>query len=525
MKSISIPGFWQRFLGLTVLLVLTAACGGKEAPEEARVRVEGGPPAVQDIDVTLRYPIELEAAEKVAVSPVAVSGFLTSVLVDVGDKVRAGQVIAMVDCREYAAQRTQAETAISRWQAQEEETRAQLGRLLAMDQNKLVAPAELDRARAAHRVSEAQLADARAKLSEATQRQGYCWLKSPFDGYVSERNLDPGAMVGPGGQPVVTIVKTRDVKVVASVTEQDAPKVTRGAEVHVLLHALPDSPLRGTVARLGRSLDPKTRTLTVEVDVPNAQEVLLPGMTGRAEIVVGKRENALLLPVTAVLNLEEASYVYVVREKDGKPRAHRVQVKLGVDRGDWLEILEGISPTDQVILVGRELVTEGTWVEVTPPKKAPTEEDEARKDASVSSLVGEKEGSDAEEAGAAGDDGKGTAEKATPAQATGSGPTNVAPAKNETPQAASPPPAPAPKPQTKAAQAAPAAPKVQAQKSQAQKSQVKNSEPPSSAPTPAAPPTTPPKTEPAQAPSAPAASAPAPTAPATVTPPAGSATP
>src|SRR5690606_13063398 len=318
---------------------------------------------------------------------------------------------------------------------------------------------------------------------------------------------DPGAMVGPGGQPVVTIVKTRDVKVVASVTEQDAPKVTRGAEVHVLLHALPDSPLRGTVARLGRSLDPKTRTLTVEVDVPNAQEVLLPGMTGRAEIVVGKRENALLLPVTAVLNLEEASYVYVVREKDGKPRAHRVQVKLGVDRGDWLEILEGISPTDQVILVGRELVTEGTWVEVTPPKKAPTEEDEARKDASVSSLVGEKEGSDAEEAGAAGDDGKGTAEKATPAQATGSGPTNVAPAKNETPQAA------------------PAAPKVQAQKSQAQKSQVKNSEPPSSAPTPAAPPTTPPKTEPAQAPSAPAASAPAPTAPATVTPPAGSATP
>src|SRR5690606_40194630 len=101
----------------------------------------------------------------------SVSGFLTSVLVDVGDKVRAGQVIAMVDCREYAAQRTQAETAISRWQAQEEETRAQLGRLLAMDQNKLVAPAELDRARAAHRVSEAQLADARAKLSEATQRQ------------------------------------------------------------------------------------------------------------------------------------------------------------------------------------------------------------------------------------------------------------------------------------------------------------------------------------------------------------------
>src|SRR5690606_16268882 len=133
------------------------------------------------------------------------------------------------------------------------------------------------------------------------------------------------------GQPVVTIVKTRDVKVVANIIEQDAPKVRRGAEVDVTLHALPDTPFRGTVTRLGRALDPKTRTLTVEVDIPNAQETLLPGMTGRAAIVVGKRTDALLLPITALLNLEEASYVYVVREKDGKPRAHRVQVKLGVD--------------------------------------------------------------------------------------------------------------------------------------------------------------------------------------------------
>jgi membrane fusion protein (multidrug efflux system) len=334
---------------------------------------------VTAVDVTLRYPIELEAAEQVAVSPVAVSGFLSSVLVDVGDKVSAGQVIAMVDCREYAAQRAQAETAISRWQAQEEESRTQLNRLLSME-NKLVAPAEIDRARAAHRVSEAQLADAQAKLSEATQRQGYCWLKSPFDGYVSERNLDPGAMVGPGGQPVVTIVKTRDVKVVASVTEQDATKVERGAEVDVVLHALPDKPLRGNVARLGRSLHPKTRTLAVEVDLANANETLLPGMTGRASIVIGKRENALLLPVTAILNLEEASYVYVVREKDGKQRAERVRVELGVDMGDWLEVTQGITAKDLVILVGRELVTDGTLVEVKPAvAKPPSTEEPAKR--------------------------------------------------------------------------------------------------------------------------------------------------
>lgn len=414
MKLTRKPGLWSRVLCVTALLLAGSGCRSRQGPEEASVRVEAGPATARDVEVMLRYPIELEAAEKVAVSPVAVTGFLTSVLVDVGDKVRAGQVIAMVDCREYAAQLTQAETAISRWQAQEEESRAQLGRLVAMDESKLVAPAELDRAKATHRVSEAQLADARAKLSEATQRQGYCWLKSPFDGYVSERTLDPGAMVGPGGQPVVTIVKTRDVKVVASVTEQDAPKVQRGAEVDIVLHAFPDTPFRGTVARLGRSLDPKTRTLTVEVDVANAQEMLLPGMTGRAAIVVGKRDKALLLPITALLNLEDASYVYVVRKKDGKPRAERVAVKLGVDLGDWLEITEGIAPDDHVIMVGRELVTDGTLVEVKPPvirppavqrKEKPTPEPR------VSSLVPEEP---TDEDSAKKDSKPGTTPEATP---------------------------------------------------------------------------------------------------------------
>lgn len=453
------------------LIALASACQGPDPIDEARVPVEAGPATQQEVEVTLRYPIELEAAEKVAVSPVAVSGFLSSVLVDVGDKVSAGQVIAMVDCREYAAQRTQAETAISRWQAQEEETRAQLSRLLTMDQSKLVAPAELDRARAAHRVSEAQLADARAKLSEATQRQGYCWLKSPFDGYVSERNLDPGAMVGPGGQPVVTIVKTRDVKVVASVTEQDAPKVRRDAEVDVVLHAFPDRPFRGTVARLGRSLDPTTRTLTVEVDIPNAQEQLLPGMTGRAAIVVGKRENALLLPITALLNLEEASYVYVVREKDGKTRAQRVEVKLGVDLGDWIEVLEGIAPDDQVILVGRELVTDGTWVEAKPPaahQPAVQRPEKPTPEPRVASLVSDepndgqnKDGQNQADASApenASDKAKEAnqqaADKKGPAPAAAAAPTNGK--ASPSPPAATPPKAPRTEPAAAPATASPA---------------------------------------------------------------------
>jgi RND family efflux transporter MFP subunit len=348
--------------GAAALLVLVSGCqaDGKINRRTSRVLVEAGPPRVQDVEVTLRYPVELSAAEKVNILPVTVSGYLTKVLVDVGDKVTTGQLLAEIDCREYSAQLRQTEQAINQRRAQLDQAKAQLERLNVMDQRKLLAPAELDQAKATKQVTEAQLHDARARLLEASQRQNYCKLRAPFDGFVAERLLDPGANARPGGKPVVTLVKTQQVRVIIPVLEKDIPKVRMGADAELRMQALPDHPLRGKVSRIGRQLDLVTRTLSVELDLPNTAEKLFPGMTGRAAIVVEQRSGALLVPVTAVLNLEEASYVFLV--KDGKAR--RVKVELGVDLGDWLEIKSGISTADQVIVTGRELVSDGTVVDV-----------------------------------------------------------------------------------------------------------------------------------------------------------------
>ena len=351
-----------------LLAASLAALGGCAEPDpvvETPVNVEAGPPAVSDVDLKLRYPIELEADEEVAITPVAISGFLRKVVVDVGDEVKGGQLIALVDCREYAAQRVQAETAIAKWEAQVDESASQLNRLTRMG-DKLVAPSEIEKARADARVAEAELADARAKLSEAGQRQGYCSLRAPFSGFVSNRYLDPGAMVTPGGTPVVSIVKTQEVRVVASVTEQDAPQIMRGAEVDLEFHAFPETVFHAEVVRVGRSLDEKTRTLRVEMELPNTTEALLPGMTGHALIKIGKREKATLVPATAVLRLEESAFAYVVRDSD-KARTERVAVELGLDHGDWVEVLSGIEKTDVVVMTGRELVDDGTWVQITEP--------------------------------------------------------------------------------------------------------------------------------------------------------------
>ncbi|MEM6294862.1 MAG: efflux RND transporter periplasmic adaptor subunit [Myxococcota bacterium] len=391
----------QRLLLRTCLAAACLTGCSEEAPlVDVAVVVESAPPLVQDVPVKLHYPVELQADEAVSITPVAVSGFLRRVLVDVGDKVKAGQLIALVDCREYSAKRTQAETMITKRKAQVQESRSQLERLTKMGEG-LVAPAEIDRAEADARVAEAELADARAKLSEAGQRQGYCSMTAPFGGFVTDRFLDPGAMVSPGGQPVVKIVKSRDVRVVASIIEEDAPKVKHEATAEVVLHAYPDNPFQAQVARIGRALDPATRTLRVEMSIPRSTDVMLPGMTGRASIVIDTNEKAMLVPFTSVLKLEETAYVYVVREdEEGVPRARRVEVELGVDLGDWVEVTRGISPSDKVVYVGRELVDDGTEVKISETMVALEKPDTAAPNSDTAEPPGqaEQEAADAAEA-------------------------------------------------------------------------------------------------------------------------------
>ena len=101
----------------------------------------------------------------------------------------------------------------------------------------------------------------------------------------------------------------------------------------------------------------------MEIAIENRDDKLLPGMTGRVSVLIARRPDALFLPVTAILTLEEAAYVFIIGEAGGKKVARRVNVILGEDLGDWFEIRNGLSGDEQVVMVGRELVNDGTWVE------------------------------------------------------------------------------------------------------------------------------------------------------------------
>jgi RND family efflux transporter MFP subunit len=190
----------------------------------------------------------------------------------------------------------------------------------------------------------------------------YATIKAPFEGIVTDRFVDPGAMIqtsaSSSGAPIVTLMNMDTVRVFIDVPEPDVRFVTRQTAVRLSVEALPGREFSGIVGRYSTALDPKTRTMKTEIDYPNADHALRPGMYGAAALELEKREGALTLPATTLLVEKDVAFVYVV--VDG--RAKRSPVRTGLNDGIVVEILEGLTGGESVIVAGKGTVTEGTPV-------------------------------------------------------------------------------------------------------------------------------------------------------------------
>src|SRR5262249_43469999 len=177
-------------------------------------------------------------------------------------------------------------------------------------------------------------------------------ITSPLDGVVSQRRLDPGALVGPTSSSgaILTVDEIDVLRLFVSANEADVQRLKLGQTAHVDLDAMPGRRFDGRVVRLAPSLDPATRTLDAEVQLPNRDGVLRAGMYGRAAIVTGIHPGALTVPVGAVQISNNRSFVYVLRGD----RVQRREVQLGVDGEDWLEIRSGLQADDEAVSAGLE---------------------------------------------------------------------------------------------------------------------------------------------------------------------------
>ena len=264
----------------------------------------------------------------------------------------------------------QTEAAFESAQADDRSAQAQLNASLRqLDQAKLRASGSQEQeqsARAQVSSAQSQAQSLQSALRAVEVRRNYCKVRSPIDGVVIARSLDPGAYVTPGGSTSVVLVASLEkLRVAFQLSEADLELIRAGQKVNIVLDALSDTPQKGEVQRLSGGLDPNTRTLRVEVKLINPDRRLRPGMLARLK-VQGTSSQAMTLPIQGVVTRGNKQYAYVV-DKDNL--IHRKALKVGALEGDTAIILGGLSLKDKVVVRGVDQVQEGKPVQPVPLAK------------------------------------------------------------------------------------------------------------------------------------------------------------
>jgi RND family efflux transporter MFP subunit len=348
---------------LFVLMLLLSACDRPSAEPPAAAAPPAAPPSVDVVPViaetlhlTATLPGELTPYEMVAVYP-RVTGFVEDVRVDRGSKVKKGAVLARLSAPELAAQRTEAESKTVG-------DRSTVDRLRAASSTPgAVAGHDLE-------LAESTLKAEEARVSSLKALESYLVVRAPFDGVVTERNVHPGALVGPpagaGTVPMLRVEQLGRLRLTVSVPENDVGAIAEGASGEFSVQAWPGKRFSGAVRRVSHAIDAKTRTMPVELDVDNAEGKLASGMYAEVRWPIVRRAPSLLVPATAVVQTTERTYVDRVR---GDGTLEQVAVRRGATVGDRLEVVGPLAAGELVLKRGSEELPGGTRVNpkrVTP---------------------------------------------------------------------------------------------------------------------------------------------------------------
>jgi len=302
-------------------------------------------------------------------------GYVRRRLVDIGSRVRAGQLLADIDAPDLDQQVAQARGVLAQTQAAQQLAQANLARWRALAVDSAVTAQELDQMQAAFNEAVANSNSAEANLQRLVQLQAYERVVAPFAGVITARNVDLGALVGPAGGvsatlpagtgsalgSLFTIAQTDTLSVYVTVPEDYAAVVAIGKHAVVTVPALPGDTLRGRVARTAGSLDPTARTLLTEVRVANPTGVFLPGMYAQVQLALGVGSPPLRVPATALLIRDGPPQVVTVAPDS---TAHYQTVTIGRDLGSWVEVTGGLADGSMVVVNPADDLRDGARVRV-----------------------------------------------------------------------------------------------------------------------------------------------------------------
>jgi RND family efflux transporter MFP subunit len=337
----------------------------KETEQNAVPTVAVVHPVAEKPDEELALPGSLLAFKE---SPIfaRTNGYLVRWYKDIGSPVKKGELLAQIDTPEVDQELNQGRATRQQILSQMELAKITADRWENLRKTDSVSAQEADQQSSGYQQSKANLVAADANVRRLEQLESFKNVYAPFSGVLTRRNVDPGALInaGAGGRELFDMAQVDVLRVFTSVPQAYAPYMKAGVKATITLQELPGQRFAGIIARTAEAIDPATRTLLTEVDVPNKDGRLLPGSFGQVHFAVGANVQKLTVPVNAMLFRSEGARVAVIGPNN---KVELRPLNIGRDYGATLEVLGGLAPTDQIVINPPDSLEDGQPVHVAEP--------------------------------------------------------------------------------------------------------------------------------------------------------------
>ena len=377
----------SRRTWIVIAAVAVVAAGGLWwwlRPEPAKPVwpvVEVEPAQTDDIELYGEYVGRIRAQQFVEIRA-RVEGFLEKMMFEEGTYVRKGQPLFIIDPKLYQARANKARAQLNKDKAMALKAERDLQRIRPLYEQNAASQLDLDNAIASYESATAAVAMSEADLTQTETALSYTTVSSPLSGYISERSVDIGTLVGPNGKSLLaTVVKSDTVRVDFSMTGLDylkskARNVNLGQRdssrkwdpyITITLADNTQYPLRGLVDFADPQVDPETGTFSVRAEMANPDRILLPGQITKVRLLLDVRENATVVPTKSIVIEKGGAYVFVIRPDS---IAERRMIELGPEVNNRVIVERGVVPGEMIVVEGFHKLTHGDRVDPVPaPEK------------------------------------------------------------------------------------------------------------------------------------------------------------
>ncbi|MCX6170317.1 MAG: efflux RND transporter periplasmic adaptor subunit [Ignavibacteriales bacterium] len=349
---------------LTMIFIVKIASGDSSKRPIPQPVVELGEPAIKEIQKSETLTGDVAPIQQANIFS-KVNGNIERNFVDIGDRVSANQLLALIDTTIYSQNAKLAKANLMQAEANNENSKLNYDRNKKLFDQKLVAQQDLDNAKAAFDISVAQKAAAQATFNNAITQLSYCKITAPFAGTITKRFFDPGSYVSSTqnnqSSVLFVLMNVDHLKTIVNVPERAVPYLSGIKDVILTADAVPNKIFNARINRISQSIDLATRTMPVEIAIDNPGGFLKPGMFVTVQLITQKKINSEVIPTEVALNDDKGDYVFTLNPDTTVSKRY---IKIGLRMDDVVEVLSGLNEKSKIVFVGQTLIKDKMKVKI-----------------------------------------------------------------------------------------------------------------------------------------------------------------